>query len=84
MTKKPTGEIAADVPLIATASAAKAGAAGAGAGAALEALVADLTAAAYLVALRHGLGDRWLDLELELWRVLAETVKRWGGIARDP
>ena len=45
---------------------------------ALEALAADLTAAAYLVALRHGGGDKWLDLELDLWRVLTETVKKWG------
>jgi hypothetical protein len=45
---------------------------------ALEALAAELTAAAYPVALRHGVGALWLDLELELWRVLAETVKEWG------
>jgi hypothetical protein len=78
MTKKPTGKIAADVPLIATASAAKAEAVDAGAEHALEAFAADLAAAAYLVALRHGLGDNWLDLELDLWRVLTETVKKWG------
>ena len=33
---------------------------------ALETLVAELTAAAYLVALRHGVGGKWLDLELDL------------------
>ena len=44
----------------------------------LETLAAELTEAAYPVALRHGLGDRWLDLELELWRVLREAVNRWG------
>ncbi len=44
---------------------------------AIEVLAAELTAAAYPVALRHGVGDKWLDLELELWRVLTETVKKW-------
>jgi hypothetical protein len=43
----------------------------------LEAFAAELTAAAYPVALRHGMGDKWLDLQLELWRVLTETVKKW-------
>jgi hypothetical protein len=84
MTKNLTGRMAADVPLIIAAEAAQAEAVEAGAGPALEALAADLTAAAYLVALRHGLGDRWLDLELDLWRVLTATVKRWGGNAREP
>src|SRR5258708_38891348 len=44
----------------------------------LEALAAELTAAAYPVALLHGVGHRWLDLELELWRGLTEMVKKWG------
>ena len=44
---------------------------------ALETLVAELTAAAYLVALRHGVGGKWLDLELDLWHVLAATVQKW-------
>jgi hypothetical protein len=44
----------------------------------LSDLAAELTAAAYSVALRHAAGDRWLDLQLELWRVLTETVKKWG------
>ncbi len=43
----------------------------------LEVFAAELTAAAYPVALRHGVGDRWLDLELDLWRALTETVKKW-------
>ena len=45
----------------------------------LAALAAELTAAAYPVALRHAVGDRWLDLQLELWRALTETVKKWDG-----
>jgi hypothetical protein len=44
----------------------------------LEAFAADLASAAYLVALRHGAGDKWLDLELDLWRVLTETAKNRG------
>ncbi len=45
---------------------------------ALEVFAAELTAAVYAVALRHGLGHQWLELELELWRVLIETVKKRG------
>jgi hypothetical protein len=29
------------------------------------------------VALRHGCGDNWLELELDLWEALKETVKKW-------
>jgi hypothetical protein len=42
-----------------------------------DALAAELTAAAYPIALRHGVKGKWLDLELDLWRVLAETIKKW-------
>jgi hypothetical protein len=42
----------------------------------LEALAAELTAAAYPVALRHSAGETWLDLQLELWQVLSETIKK--------
>ena len=45
----------------------------------LEAFTAELTAAAYYVALRHRGGKAWLDLQLDLWQVLTETVKKWGG-----
>jgi hypothetical protein len=44
---------------------------------ALEDFAAELTEAAYPVVLRHGLGEKWLDLELDLWRVLTETVRKW-------
>ena len=44
----------------------------------LEVLAAELTAAAYPVALRHADGDNWLDLQLELWRVLTDAVEKWG------
>src|SRR5579864_5057224 len=44
----------------------------------LENFAAELTRAAYAVALRHGLEDKWLDLELELWKALKVTVKKRG------
>jgi hypothetical protein len=40
-------------------------------------LASELTDAAYPVALRHNVGDEWLDLELDLWKVLSETVRKW-------
>ena len=43
----------------------------------LEDFVAELTAAAYVVALRHGAGHPWLDLELELWRALTDAARKW-------
>ena len=43
-----------------------------------EDFAAELAEAAVPVALRHGVGDRWLELELDLWRVLTATIKRWG------
>jgi hypothetical protein len=42
----------------------------------LEVFVAELTSAAYHVALRHGAGT-WLDLQLRLWHALADTVEQW-------
>jgi hypothetical protein len=43
----------------------------------LETFAAELTNAAYPVALLHRMGGSWVDLELDLWRVLAEMVKKW-------
>jgi hypothetical protein len=43
---------------------------------ALETFVAELTDAAYSVALRHGAGQSWVELELDLWEALAETVRK--------
>ena len=42
----------------------------------LENAAAELTNAAYAVALRHGVEDNWLDLELELWEAIREAVKK--------
>ena len=44
----------------------------------LENFAAELTRAAYAVALRHGVEDNWLDVDLELWAALKETVKKSG------
>ena len=44
----------------------------------LETFAAELTFAAYCVALRARRQGTWLDLELDLWRALADTVERWG------
>ena len=49
----------------------------------LEDLVAELTAAAYVVALRHGVGNPWLDLELELWQALTDVTSKWNHKAHD-
>jgi hypothetical protein len=48
-------------------------------------VAADLTEAAYPLLLRHGTVDSWVDLELELWRVLSERLQRIGnGLFRNP
>jgi hypothetical protein len=43
----------------------------------LENFAAELTRAAYTVALKHGMAGSWIKVELDLWRGLAETVKKW-------
>ena len=42
----------------------------------LKSLAAELTDAAYAVALRHEKPDSWVELELELWKAMGETVQR--------
>jgi len=44
----------------------------------LDNFAAELTRAAYHVALRHAATGAWLDLELDLWRALTDTVRQWG------
>ncbi len=39
-----------------------------------EGLLAELTAAAYQVALRHGLKGPFVDVELDLWRELRRVL----------
>ena len=43
----------------------------------LEAFAAELTVAAYRVALRTRTQGTWLDLQLDLWRAMADTIKTW-------
>ena len=43
----------------------------------LENFAAELTSAAYPLALRQGIRDSWIKMELGLWRALAETIKKW-------
>ena len=44
----------------------------------IETVAARLTEAVYPVALRHATVHSWVDLELELWKVLTETLQRMG------
>jgi hypothetical protein len=44
----------------------------------LDTVAAELTSAAYLAALGHGIQGSWIDLELDLWRALAHAVKQYG------
>lgn len=48
----------------------------------LENFAATLVEAVYPVALRHEGRHSWVDLELDLWKVLTETVNAWGQSAR--
>jgi hypothetical protein len=43
----------------------------------LENFAAELTSAVYPLALRYGIRDSWIKVELGLWKALAETVKKW-------
>ncbi len=43
----------------------------------LESLVAELTEAAYPVALRHRGPGGWIDLELDLWKALEQALSKW-------
>jgi hypothetical protein len=43
----------------------------------LQDFAAELTEAAYPIALQHKPGERWLDLQLELWRAMQKTLQRW-------
>jgi|GEM_PF-3757988 len=42
----------------------------------LDNFAAEVADAAYKVALRHGVGDKWLDLQLDLWGALTEAIKK--------
>jgi hypothetical protein len=38
-------------------------------------VAAEVTDAAYRVALRHGVSDKWLDLQLNLWEALTHAIE---------
>ena len=42
----------------------------------LEDFAAALTDVAYRVALQHGVGDRWLELHLDLWGAMTEAIEQ--------
>ncbi len=44
---------------------------------------AALSDAAYRVLLHHGLGDKWLQIELALWHVMTEQVRNLDQVNRD-
>jgi hypothetical protein len=41
-----------------------------------ENLAAEFADAAYHVALRHGVGEKWLELQLDLWGALTHAIKK--------
>jgi hypothetical protein len=43
----------------------------------MEDFAAELAEAVYPIVLRNASVENWLDLELELWRVLRKTVGKW-------
>jgi len=43
----------------------------------LENFAAELTSAVYPLVLRRGPTELWVKVELDLWRALAETVRKW-------
>jgi hypothetical protein len=43
----------------------------------LDDFIAELTAAAFPIVLRHKGGQEWLDLELDLWHTMSQTVHKW-------
>lgn len=50
----------------------------------LDDFVADLTEAAYEISLRHNRSEKWLDLALDLWRAMGQTVHKWDQRASLP
>jgi hypothetical protein len=48
----------------------------------LNDLAAELTEAAFPIALRHGIGTDWLDRKIELWKAMTRTVRAWDSQAQ--
>jgi hypothetical protein len=49
----------------------------------LENFAANLADAAYRVALQHGVGDRWLELEVDLRGAMTEAIEQRSCIHPD-
>jgi hypothetical protein len=49
----------------------------------LEKLAADLTDVAYQVALRHGLGEKWLEVHLDLWKALTAALEKHSSLDQE-
>ena len=45
---------------------------------------AALSDAAYRVLLHHGLGDKWLHIQLALWHAMTEHIQRVEQLTMDP
>jgi len=45
-------------------------------------LAAELTEAAYQVALRHGVGEQWLHLKLDLWEALTQAIEEFSCLSQ--
>ena len=43
----------------------------------IDDFAAELTNVAYPVLLHHGLHGSWIEVELGLWKSLAETIRAW-------
>jgi hypothetical protein len=50
----------------------------------LENFAAELTEAAFPVALKHGVTSNWLDKKLDLWRAMTRTVREWERLVSLP
>ena len=57
---------------------------GAAARSELEEFAAELTEAAFPVALQYHTGTDWLDRKLELWNAMTRTVNAWQQAALAP
>jgi hypothetical protein len=49
----------------------------------VDTFAAELTVAVYRLALRHGAGERWLELQLGLWNAVTDTIDKWASDLRD-
>jgi len=48
----------------------------------LENFAADLADVAYRVALQHGVGQKWIDLQVNLWGAMTQAIEQRSGLHR--